>query len=81
MSVGLCVQACCIGTVVDDKCEIMWVRADWPGVTKDKRWTLIEGLEKTCETSRGDTWDTHQREDLAKWLVLPAWSRTSGTLV
>ena len=28
-----------------------------------------------------DTWDTHSREDVADWTVLPAWSRTGGTRV
>ena len=28
-----------------------------------------------------DTWDTHRHEDVAKWAMLAAWSRTGGTRV
>jgi hypothetical protein len=28
-----------------------------------------------------DTWDTHSREDVVEWTVLPARSRTGGTRV
>jgi hypothetical protein len=28
-----------------------------------------------------DTWDTHSREDVVEWIVLPTWLRTGGTRV
>jgi hypothetical protein len=61
--------------------KVKRARADGPVAVKGECWVLTDGSEQPVTTAVADTWDTHLREDMVEWTVLPAWSRTGGTHV